>query len=296
MIDIKKFYIILFIFFGLFAAAPIFAAELSVISQISEVKLNQKFEISAFINSENENINAIEGEIIYPNDLLEVKNIYDGGSIISFWMEKPLLKSETYISYSGIIPGGYFGKNGKIFSIVFQAKKEGSGSIEIRGAKLLAGDGKGAESQIKISNFNFTVSEKNKETYIFKDEDKELPESFVPQIARDKNILDNKWFLVFATQDKKSGIDHYGIYETTKKTFSKYAKWTIVESPYILTDQKLNSFIYIKAVDKAGNERIEIIQPKNPQKWYENYIFWIIIIILMLIIYAFIKKRQNNKT
>ena len=62
-------------------------------------------------------------------------------------------------------------------------------------------------------------------------------------------------------------------YTKHQKILPKYAEWMTAESPQILTDQKLKSFIYIKAVDKFGNERIEIIPPKNPQKWYENYIF-----------------------
>lgn len=296
MIKIKKIYIILSVLFSLFITIPVFAAELSVISQSSEIGLNNEFEINLLISSKNENINAIEGKIIYPIDLLEIKNIYDGDSVMSFWMEKPSLKSESYISYSGIIPGGYSGKDGKIFSIVFQAKKEGFGDIEISDAKLLIDNGKGTESKTKISNFHFTISEKNKEIIILKNnKDNKPPESFVPQIAHDKNIFNDKWFLVFVAQDKDSGIDYYQIYETSKKILPKYAEWMTAESPQILTDQKLKSFIYIKAVDKFGNERIEIIPPKNPQKWYENYIFWIIISILILIIYALIKKRQNNK-
>ena len=34
----------------------------------------------------------------------------------------------------------------------------------------------------------------------------------------------------------------------------------------------------LMAVDKAGNERIEILEPQNPSKWYESPIAWVIMI------------------
>jgi hypothetical protein len=128
----------------------------------------------------------------------------------------------------------------------------------------------------------------------------------MPEITRDSSIFDNKWFLVFATQDKGSGIDHYEILETrsnikailiNKKIFLNYFKkqWKIGESPYMLNDQKLQSYIFVKAIDKAGNERIVKLKPQNPLLWYKNLENWSIIIVVLLFIYAVwrVAKRQG---
>jgi len=96
---------------------------------------------------------------------------------------------------------------------------------------------------------------------------------------------------VFATQDKGSGIDYYEIKESRQKFLKIFKKWVIAESPYVLKDRKLRSYVYIKAVDKAGNERIAVVEPRYPIKWYENY--WIWIIIILAIIFSFIVIKGN---
>ena len=120
----------------------------------------------------------------------------------------------------------------------------------------------------------------------------------MPEIARDPTIFDGKWFLVFATQDKGLGIDHYEIKETRYRFFGSFSRWISAESPYALRDQELKSYILVKAVDKAGNERIVKINPRNPLRWYENYENWIIIVLGLVIAYAikkFLWKRHLKK-
>ena len=89
--------------------------------------------------------------------------------------------------------------------------------------------------------------------------DKESPESFVPEIAIDTFLFDKKWFLVFTTQDKGSGIDYYEVKETRWSIINIISKWNYAESPYILKDQQLKSCIFVKAFDKAGNEKVVMI-------------------------------------
>ena len=117
--------------------------------------------------------------------------------------------------------------------------------------------------------------------YILGMEDEESPETFQPEIAQDPAIFNGKWFLVFATQDKGSGIDYYETKETRSKKLGTWiTRWKVVGSPHVLRDQELRSHIIIKAVDKDGNERIEALAPQNPLAWYENYENWSIIIII----------------
>ena len=87
-----------------------------------EINLNEQFGVNFFLNTENEKINAIEGDLVFPEGLLELKEIRDGNSIINFWVERPKIKSNNQIAFSGIIPGGYIGRKGLIFQLFFNQK------------------------------------------------------------------------------------------------------------------------------------------------------------------------------
>jgi len=299
--------IILLIIFVLFFAMPVFAAETFFDAKTQEIKVNQLFEVGVFINTEEESINAIEGKITFPQDLLEIKKINDGNSIINFWIDPVKncvsngVEKPNEICFSGITPGGYNDSRGLIFSITFLAKKEGSGAIEFNGVKALRNDGKGTEAPLTISNFQFLISnlpagEPVPQVATPKTEDRNPPEEFTPQIAADPVIFEGKWFLVFTSQDKGSGIDHYEVLESRNQKIEN-RNWKTAESPYLLKDQKLKSFIYVKAVDKAGNERIATLPPRYPLKWYEQPLIWVIIILGIVIALYILRKiwKRNMK-
>ncbi|MDP3004286.1 MAG: cohesin domain-containing protein [Candidatus Azambacteria bacterium] len=273
--------------------APVFAAETFFWTKTQEIKVNQSFEVGVFINTDNEEINAIEGKVIFPQDLLEIKKINDGNSIINFWIEKPKSATEGQIAFSGIVPGGYNDSKGLILSIVFLAKKEGSGAIEFSGVKALRNDGKGTEATLTISNFQFLISKQASASQIPtpKTEDLNPPEEFTPQIAADPAIFEGKWFIVFATQDKGSGIDHYEVCEGKRKCVT-------AESPYFLQNQDLDEEIVVKAIDKSGNERVATIPAQKPHAWYKDYAILAILIIVIAAVAYLIwkilwKKRRK---
>ncbi len=274
--------------------APTFAAETFFGTKTQEIKAGQLFEVGVFINTDNEEINAVEGKIIFPQDLLEIKKINDGNSIINFWIEKPKSTSDGHVAFSGIIPGGYNDSQGLIFSVTFLAKKEGSGAIEFSGVKALRNDGKGTEATLTISNFQFLISNPPTggsvpQITAPKTEDLNPPEAFTPQIAADPTLFKGKWFLVFATQDKGSGIDHYEVCEGTRKCVT-------AESPYLLQNQDLDEAIVVKVVDKNGNERVATLPPQKSRVWYKDYAILgilIIVAIAYLIWKTLWKKRKK---
>ncbi len=265
---------------------PIFAVSFFFNTQTNEWRVDDQFVAEFFLNTNGDDINAIEGKIIFPSDILEVKKINDGNSIINFWIEKPKSALKSQIAFSGIIPGGYNDSQGLIFSITFLAKKEGKGIIEFSGVKALRNDGEGTEAPLAISNFQFLIFNPPAgglvpQIVIPKIEDRSPPEEFTPQIAADPAIFDGKWFLVFAAQDKGFGIDRYEVCEGNRKCI-------VAESPYLLQNQNLDREIVVKATDKSGNERIAILPPQKPRAWYKDYAI-IAILIIMAVAY-FIQK------
>ncbi|MGB9609038.1 MAG: hypothetical protein ACPL3E_01535 [Minisyncoccia bacterium] len=318
---IKKYLIFLTIL--ILVSKTVFAAELNIFYSNKEIVVGQEIKLDIYLNSENESINAFSGEIIYPADLLELKEIFTGNSIVSLWIDQPKVlpyfdgqtqTNKNKIVFSGITPGGFNGKSGLLFSLILEAKNSSLAKISFSNLKFLLNDGLGTEAKIKTSDFNLNILERAgrivTSTKVVLPLDTYPPEDFKPEVLNNPEMFDNKYFVIFEAVDKGRGIDHYEILEWKNK-FSifdifyklinpkKYdlnaSSWTKAQSPYILKDQKLQSDIYVKAVDKAGNEKIAFIPAKNPIKWYENIENWIIIILGLLIV-IFIFKSVKRKT
>ena len=275
------------------------AVEIRLDASKVEVRIGEQFVVTVFMSAD-ESVNAVEGQLVFPPDWLSVKDIHDGNSVINFWIEKPHIDTSGVVLFSGITSGGFTGSNNRIFSVVFEAKKTGIASVVLQNTKALLNDGLGTPTEVRIKNSELKIQESGdlySKSYILSPPpDTEPPEIFRPEIAKGSEMFDGKWFLVFATQDKGSGIDHYEIREVKRRLYLlpvvNYIyrnSWTEAESPYILKDQKLRSWIYVKATDKIGNERVAIVEPRYPMKWYAQPLVWIIIVIAGIVGY-FIKK------
>ena len=79
-------------------------------------------------------------------------------------------------------------------------------------------------------------------------------------------ILRN-YFLVFSGIDKQTGIDYYEVKEGQ-------GNWKRAEFPYVLEDQTLQGIIEVRAVDKAGNERIAEYTPSQYGLPSKHFPFW----------------------
>jgi len=150
--------IILLASFLLFTAIPVSASQINLTPENNQLKVGETFEVKLILNTEDESINAIEGAVVFPADLLILNDIRDGNSIINFWIEKTADSSGGQFNFSGIVPGGYIGEEGQIISLVFKAKKEGNGNIEITKCKALLNNEESAESSLTVKNSSFIIS------------------------------------------------------------------------------------------------------------------------------------------
>ena len=260
----------------LFVATPVFAAEIRLDANKSKINSGEQFLVDIVIHSE-ESLNAVEGRLVFPADKLIVKEIRDGNSVINFWVEKPRLEASGVILFSGITPGGFSGANNNIFSVVFEAKNTGIASVALQNTKALKNDGLGTETALLTRDT--AVSIKSGDSNVRKETltDAELPEDFNLTIESDPNIFDGKYFLVFATQDKISGIANYKVRE------GEWGWFRVAESPYLLKHQSLDRKIFVKAIDKVGNERITILNAQHQVPWYRQYaMFGIILVVVVL--------------
>jgi hypothetical protein len=233
-----------------------------------------------------EPINTLSLAIKIPEGL-EFIDASDGNSIINFWVDKPNFdKSTRMLTFSGIIPGGYSGKNGKLLLIHLQAIREGQFTLtyDTKQSKIYLNTPNASPDVIKTQPLILTAKAGVKNNTL-ESIDSTAPESFTVDIIQNNQDFENKWVAVFAAQDKGSGLSHYELAENYRK-ISDYdsLKWQIVESPYVLQDQKLESFVYVKAVDIKGNARIEIHEPFHPAPWYVINLRYIIVCITLIIL------------
>jgi len=302
IINLAKIFLLLF-FCSIFSCRA-YASEFLFNTEKENVSINERFKVNLLLNTNKEYINAIESEITIPVglDLVEIDN-YD--SIINFWIEEPVFINQK-VRFSGIIPGGYISDDGRVVSLVLIAKQTGQYSVGVENAKVLKNDGKGSITDLSFKNLKIvvgksTVTENGTEvvnttssTPINNAPDLEAPEAFSPEYGRDGSMFNGKWFVVFTTKDTGSGIERYEVKESRNMILSFLAKWKTIDSPYVLDDQSLNSYIYIKAVDKNGNVRIVKLEPKNKITWYANYENWIIILVVLMV-FCILKKCKYKK-
>ncbi len=271
--------VFLFVFFSVFASSTQ-ASEMFFVAQNQKPAAEDLFEVNFFLNTQEENINAVAGKVVFSSDLLDLKEVRDGNSLVNLWVDRPMLK-DGGVSFSGITPGGYKGQNGLLFSLIFRSLKPGKVSISLVDGQALLNDGKGTEAKLSSSALVLSVGAKGSgEQVDYNLADKTPPESFVPEISQDSNIEGGKWFVVFLSQDKESGIDHYEVQEGGDSKAN--GEWQIASSPYVLQDQTLQSYVYIKAVDKAGNETLAVVNPEKLPFSYAKFLIYGIILLLVI--------------
>jgi len=279
------------------------AAQIYFGTNSKEFGVGEKFEVGVFLSTQEDFINAVESKINFDTSFVEFQGIQNGNSIINLWVKQPYILSEGIVYFSGVLPGGYNGSQGYLFSLIFKAKKTGQHTINSSGESILLNDGKASAVKITNAPLNLSIIEEISKEPFVPLYDPDPPEAFKLYVSKEESVFFGKWFLTFATQDKGSGVDYYEVLEKPQKNsiFSLFAfgkeAWVKGESPYLLKDQNLKSIILVKAIDRAQNSSIAAISAANKLSWYENiWVFGIMILsaIISAIIFYF-KKFLWNK-
>ncbi|MDO8493136.1 MAG: cohesin domain-containing protein [bacterium] len=249
--------------------------------------------VQVLLDSSSEKINALEVAVKYPSGVLRLKDWNDGNSIINLWIQAPKTEKGAVI-FQGVIPGGYQGAKGLLLTLNFEVISRGSGTVTFeKTTQALLNDGRGTSAALKFDELSIDTAGDLK-TNSSNIEDETAPEDFLPIISRDPNLLDNKHFLVFATQDKGSGVDHYEVSEDRGIFKPKPDNWIVAGSPFVLRDQDLKSWIFVMAVDKNGNEKIAFLSPSNIP-FYQQSIFVVITCIILFFLLLLSIARYYGK-
>jgi hypothetical protein len=267
------------------------AASISVKNPSDFIQVGDILTVQINLNTEGKQINAVEAQVKYSTDSLIFNKVNDGDSIINLWVEEPTLTEPGTVTFSGITPGGFSGSDVGVLTIQFEAIKEGVGSVMLENVQLLLHDGLGTPLQATIVPLAINIQGQStapspKTQYI----DQEAPEPFTPIITTDPDIFDGRKFLVFSTEDKGSGVDYYEVKE------GEFGTYEFATSPYEIKDQTLESKIFVRAVDRDGNEYEAIVYPQNFVPWYETTAAKTAIIIVCSVILLFLVRRFFAKS
>lgn len=284
--------------------------------------------------SESECINSADIIISYPESLQPV-DVSIGRSIFSVWVENPVINKENRtITLAGGIPNGYCGRvegdpslTNVIADIIFRSPgfqvgvvSSSSDTAEITFApetRVLLNDGLGTNANLTTISSTINLTNTASADGISDEwrsavrEDKIPPEEFSIILERDPIAFNGRYFIIFSTADKQTGLSHYEVMEeplSQKEKFnwgSANAPWLVAKSPYVLTDQTLNSTIRVRAIDKAGNEYIATLIPDEslrsalPTNYFTYLIPLLSVLLLLLllsVLYFFIRKKYQRRT
>lgn len=251
---------------------------------------NERFTVRLDV-SEDQCVNAVDAVVQY-SDNIEPVDVSTGGSIFSIWIEEPTIDRENRtVSFAGGIPNGYCGRidgdprltNGLV-DIIFQSPGfmiggGGNGTSSDEATLSFAdstaaylNDGFG--TQIPIETYGTSIelihsagSSVQNDWVDYVNEDVDAPNAFSINLETTSNAFSGDYFITFNTSDKQSGVSYYEVMEEPldEANFFRWgsegAPWIETRSPYVLKDQSLNSTIYVRAVDKAGNEYMAVLVP-----------------------------------
>lgn len=236
---------------------------------------------------EGECINTVDA-IVHYDPAVRLVDVSRGSSILNLWVENPVIDEEKHtVTFAGGIPGGYCGRipgdpslTNVILDLIFKSPGLSIGGGESESSRVwvdeqsqvLLHDGYGTNAPLRLQDSKIILA-KNAGTSVTDEwrqdviDDNDLPSDFAITLSRFESAFSGKYFITFNAIDKQSGIDHYEVMEEPITKFHTFtwgradAPWITHDSPYVLEDQSLNSTIRVKAIDKAGNERIVTLVP-----------------------------------
>ena len=270
----KKYSIILLLFLSAPYAAS--AATARIGQEPAEVGAGDTVVVSLQVDASNP-INTFSGELRFPREKLQLIKVSNGGSVINIWITNPREKDGA-IAFEGLVPGGYAGRGGLLFTAFFKAKEAGTAEVSLERAVFLRNDGAGSAEEVSSKALVINIAAKGSGGYA-ESADTDPPEPFIIQLGSGDLFLGSP-YIAFTAADKGSGISRYEAAE--QRVPFMPLRWQRAESPYALLDSYGTSDTYVKAVDNAGNERIAAYPRQRLVRSYELLILGILMIVLFI--------------
>lgn len=120
------------------------AATLSLSSNADVLHIGDTVEVLVKIDTEGAGINAIQGTLQYPKDILQATQVDKADSVFNFWLQEPSFSNDTgRVTFAGGSTVGSVGKSLQVLKIIFTVKGTGRAELAITDAAITASDGSG---------------------------------------------------------------------------------------------------------------------------------------------------------
>jgi hypothetical protein len=201
---VNRFFQSIIIGFGLIAFAALVplradASTLSLVPSKTELEVGETFEVAVLLDTQGEDVNAVEIGIDFPADKLQVVSPNTGRSIIEIWAGQPKFNNKTgQIEMRGGIPNGLVIENGLVTTIQFRVKTSGSASVQFTTqTRVLANDGLGTDVLVRTPGAFLTAK---------------LPKPAGPVVTSPTHSEQSRWYvnpdIIFEWQGDE-GIEGY---------------------------------------------------------------------------------------
>lgn len=107
--------------------------------------VGQTFNVSVVVSSKDQAMNAISTDVHFPSALLDTVSFSKSGSILSLWSQQPSAAGGSVHIEGIVLNPGYTGSSGRILTIEFKAKAQGTADLSFGSSSVLANDGQGTE-------------------------------------------------------------------------------------------------------------------------------------------------------
>ncbi len=293
----KKYALTSAVMFASMALVPFTASAATVYLQSSQTKVSvgDIIVVSAKIDSDSAIINSVDGEISLssPVDGAAVQEFSLGGSSFGLWPRTPSLSADgRVISFVGGVPGGFNFQGATLFSIVLEAKKEGTITLSPRNLSAFLNDGKGTKAPVQLKSLSIQVGPHAASEPVRDDwkaivsADTQAPEDFVVVLGQDSTLFDGKKFAFFSAVDNQSGVAYYEVSENDGPAVRS-------GSTYVLQQQDADPELRVTAYDKAGNKKVSGYPDASTGG--TNWLFIIIVVIVIAAIWYIVRKMRAKK-
>ena len=284
--------------------------------------------------SAGECVNAIDAVLRYPSNIQPV-DVSVGRSIFGLWVEAPVVdRDNRTITFAGGLPNGYCGRvagdpsiTNVVADVVFRSpgmvvgRSEGDelvneALIEFDPVtRVLLNDGRGTAADLQTIGARLVLdrSPSPAQSDAWRDavrNDTTPPEEFSITLVRDDQIHNQRYYIVFNTTDKQTGIAEYQVMEEPLESFGTF-QWGRADAPWVtpngtnyhvLADQTLNSIIRVRAIDKAGNEYIATLIPDEALRSMSNetrllyaFVGGVLMLVVLVSGVALLYLRRRNR-
>lgn len=182
------------VFFSVFLP-QVKAATLIFSPSIGSYNIGSYFTVSVLVSSPDKVMNAASGVISFPNDLLSVSSISETSSIFNVWPQAPSYSNtDGTINFQGaVLPPWYTGNSGKLITVTFKAKAEGTANLSFISGSVLAADGMGTNITSSFGTAAYQISKGNvTQPVTLPPAENETPPA--PQISSDTYSDQTKWY------------------------------------------------------------------------------------------------------